>query len=165
MADVFSSSLIVYNDFDRSLKKIEDPTFKPDLNAQTFEILGSKWNMSDGLLGLTLVTEDPQNITYSLYYRPLASKTLYVMDVSSWKIGFQPQPRKVIEQGELLKEQALGQDYSPSEKTIFFGLTTSTGIGCWNIKDSNYNVVCVQLKMQMAKFIKLFDIKDYLIIL
>ena len=95
-----------------------------------FEIAGESFHLADGVFGLALSPILSDNSRF-LYFRPLASKTLYwakISDIIKAQNIFSLSYYKAI---DVLPSQVSTMAFS-RDGTLFFHLTRQTATGCWN---------------------------------
>ena len=134
MADTYGYGIVVYEVVNGKahLYRAEHPTFRPDPSATNFYVGDAHIDFHQGgVMGLSLSPVVYENEHPMLYYRPLSSHALYIVNPHELKSG----GRNLHVSGGhnllLGHSQAIGQVFS-SDGTLFLGLASEFSIGCWN---------------------------------
>ncbi|KAJ8687631.1 hypothetical protein QAD02_023425 [Eretmocerus hayati] len=132
MADVDGRGLIVWND--GRFVRVESPSFSPDAKYSNFSIAGETFNLSDGIFGLALSPERYFKGNRFLFFRPLASRSIYAVSVSDLKSSKHrhPDQMRFFGSNDVLSSQATAMTFS-NDGILFYGLTEEMAIGCWNL--------------------------------
>ncbi|XP_012284400.1 major royal jelly protein 1 [Orussus abietinus] len=129
MADVEGYGLVIWDSLTKSIWRVESETFRPTPGKEEFVIAGTRFVLADGILGMAL----NENGTKYLFYKALASEYMYRTPVQKLLHTLRKkETRFPFEQiSGSLPSQSAAQAFSRDD-VLFFGLTESTSIGCWN---------------------------------
>lgn len=118
----------------RNFYRLESDVYGPDKRYANFTIAGGNFTLGDGILGIALSPPQHPYGARSLYFRPVASLSVYAADTQSLKSNRYNGGAGVryIQGNNVLTSQATTMAFS-KEGTLFYGLTREIAIGCWNI--------------------------------
>ncbi|KAJ8688171.1 hypothetical protein QAD02_023966 [Eretmocerus hayati] len=114
------------------IHRIKEREFQPEQQNSNFTIAGEKFFLDDGIFGLALTPPPYSHKGPELFFRPLASKSIYA--ASTYSLN-------QYHDGDTLELSRAGKNYFPSQATamsfsskgiLFYGLTEQIGIGCWD---------------------------------
>ncbi|KAJ8687624.1 hypothetical protein QAD02_023420 [Eretmocerus hayati] len=128
--DVIGHGLIIWNE-DKFIR-LENDLFKPEEKYANFTIAGESFYLPDGIFNQILTPEKFFNGERYLYFRPLASRSLYSVPAKDLKLNGNSNSTRYSGYKDVLSSQATAMVFS-SNGTLFYGLTEDIAIGCWNL--------------------------------
>lgn len=142
MADCQAYSLIVLDAKKGEFWRIIDKTFYPYPNWGTYDILGTKFELMDGILGMALSPKNDLD-KRKLFYHALSSTTenwVYTKDLKN-KTRFENDPSSSPGIFHVLKgfrsSQSAGEAIDKNG-VAFFGLAHETSVNCWDTRSGFY---------------------------
>ncbi|KAJ8678880.1 hypothetical protein QAD02_014667 [Eretmocerus hayati] len=130
MAETVGGGLLVWDG--SQMKRIEADIFRPEIKEGKFTIAGETFSLFDGIFGMALTPHEYQSGSRYLFFRPVASRSIYAVSTNDLKVDHNDTLR-AIEGINYLPSQATVMAFS-SQGTLFYGLTTEISIGCWNMR-------------------------------
>ncbi|NP_001154980.1 major royal jelly protein-like 4 precursor [Nasonia vitripennis] len=149
MADVEGHGLVIYDGI-RTFR-LEADVFDPEENNSNFDIAGESFFLDDGVLGMALSPNQYPGESRYLYFRPLASRSLYAANTRDLRHTLDGSRINYYRGNDVLPSQASAQAFS-ADGTLFYGLTSEIAIGCWNMNKplkSEYFKIAVQDRQRL----------------
>ncbi|XP_069683807.1 dopaminechrome tautomerase-like [Periplaneta americana] len=146
LADLGTSSMVVYSMLENKAWRVTHPYFQVDPNAINYRVAGISFQWEDGLFGLALSSEQEDGFRM-LYFHPFSSfneysvSTKVLRNESLWKDA-QPLGES-RDEFKLLGSRGSDTQSCASfldEKTgiLFYAQVTRNAVGCWNSRHT-YN--------------------------
>ncbi|KAJ8687629.1 hypothetical protein QAD02_023423 [Eretmocerus hayati] len=131
IADMGGHGLIVWNN--NRLTRFENKLFDPEPQNADITIAGETLHLLEGILGLALTPKEFFNGDRLLFFKSLASRSIYSVPVRELKSTNHQGRIQFYGSIDVLSSQATAMTFS-SDGTLFYGLPEDTAIGCWNLK-------------------------------
>ncbi|KAG8041561.1 hypothetical protein G9C98_002854 [Cotesia typhae] len=134
IADVVENGIVVYNlQQDRSwrINNTYDNAFGPDSDGMNITIAGEWFDLTDGILGMSLSPPGLFQQRY-LYFNSLASYKQKFMSTDSLKQPAYFQP--IMYEAIIKRPSQAGVQATSKDGVLFFQLAEYTAIACWNMQ-------------------------------
>ncbi|KAJ8687795.1 hypothetical protein QAD02_023589 [Eretmocerus hayati] len=158
IADVVGRGLIVWTN--GRFIRLASKSFNPELRNSNYTIAGEKFFLDDGLFGLALTPEQYFHGNRLLFFRPLASRSIYSVPIDDLKSNNRPEGVRFFGSPDVLSSQATSMTFS-DDGILFYGLTEDLAIGCWNLnrplRPENLGIPLIdKQRLQFASGLKIF---------
>lgn len=131
MAEVEVGALVVYNNYQRTMWRIEGKEFEAEPNFSNHTIAGDTFNLPDALFGLALSPPTYNRRSQYLALSKLSSRNLYIAQTSDVLNSYYTKNLRFEKFTNIFPSEITTMAFS-SKGVLFFGQTTEIAIGCWN---------------------------------
>ena len=134
MADPDGHGLVIFRN--KTFTRLETNLFKPIESSSNVTVNKETIKYNLGILGMALSPKQNGGQPRMLFFRPLASHSLYFIRTDELKnLPFSLLPLNFGVARDILTSQSVGQAFTP-EGTLFLGMTRESGIACWNMHNA-----------------------------
>ncbi|XP_057334097.1 major royal jelly protein 1-like [Microplitis mediator] len=134
IGDVAENGIVVYNlqhDISWRINNTYGNAFGPDADAMNITIVGEWFDLTDGILGMSLSPPGFFKQRY-LYFNSLSSYKQKFMSTDSLKMPGYYQP--LMYESIIKRPSQAGVQATSKEGVLFFQLVEYTAVACWNIE-------------------------------
>ncbi|XP_043470355.1 major royal jelly protein 2-like [Leptopilina heterotoma] len=131
MAEVEVGALVVYNNYQRTMWRIEGKEFEAEPKFSNHTIAGDTFHLPDALFGMALSPPTYNRRSQYLALSKLSSRNLYIAQTSEVLNSYYTRNLRFEKFENIFPSEITTMAFS-SKGVLFFGQTTEIAIGCWN---------------------------------
>ncbi|KAJ6623030.1 Protein yellow [Pseudolycoriella hygida] len=143
ITDTIKPAIVVYDSSHDLTWRSTHPSMYPDPNFSKPNILGHRFTLMDGIVGLAFDAR-----TKVVYFQPLATDRLFSIETSALRAGPSPfgsdLPVKLVGKKS---SQGIGLAVSPIDGSIFFSPMSETAVAKWNPTTNNQSVLAYDTEL------------------
>lgn len=129
IADTYGYALVIWNK--NGLFRLEKEVFKAQKKYGEIEIAGDSFNVTDGIMGMSLSPTRRYDGNRYLFFSPYSSRSLYAASTKVLKRKNGGAGIKFSRGIDVLQSQSPVLVFS-AKGVLFYALTKEIAIGCWN---------------------------------
>ncbi|KAJ6637741.1 Major royal jelly protein 1 [Pseudolycoriella hygida] len=142
ITDTVEPAIVVYDSGRDLTWRLSHPAMYPDPNFAQSNILGHRFTLMDGIVGMAFDAK-----AGIVYFQPLATDRLFSISTAALRAG--PLPFGVELPVKLVgkkSSQGIGLEVSPVDGTIFFSPMTETAVAKWNPNTNHQRVLAYDVE-------------------
>ncbi|KAL9892265.1 L-dopachrome tautomerase yellow-e isoform 1-T2 [Glossina fuscipes fuscipes] len=137
ISDTVEPGIIVYDSEHDTTWRLAHPAMYPDPDFSQAEILGDRFVLMDGIVGMTY--DDKKAV---LYFQPFATDRVFAITREVLRAG--PIPINKVLPVKLLgkkSSQGIGLALSPLDRSLIFSPVTETAVASWNPSTNEQHIL------------------------
>lgn len=149
MAEVEFGALVVYNNYQRQMWRLDGKEFEAEKNFSNHTIAGETFDLPDALFGLALSPKTYGRQSQFLALSKLSSRNLYIAQTSNILNSYYTKSLRLQKFENIFPSEITTMAFS-SNGILFFAQTTEIAIGCWN---SQRRLIPQNLVIKLENFV------------